>query len=61
MNGSPVRWLLRAVYTTNEWDGFGVDQEGALFGFPTDDDSYAIRPTLILPYEFKFTSDQIAA
>ena len=61
MNGSPVKWSLRAVYTVNTMAGFCCDQEGALSGALTDDTSQAIRPALILPYDFKFTSDQIAA
>lgn len=61
MNGSPVQWSLRAVYTITTIACFGCDQEGALIGAQADDTSQAIRPALILPYEFKFTSDQIAA
>lgn len=61
MNGSPVQWSLRSVYTITTIAAFCADQEGALIGAQVDDTSQAIRPALILPYDFKFTSDQIAA
>ena len=63
LNSSATDWWLRSPYCDS---GSGstrallVSFDGIWnYGFCSG--SYGIRPTLILPYEFKFTSDQIAA
>ena len=60
LNGSATHWWLRSPNTGNTRDAWRVYSNGVYNGkYCTD--SYGIRSTLILPYEFKFTSDQIAA
>ena len=63
LNGSATFWWLRSPYCSS-----GNGSARALGVFPGGDwyssncsDSYGIRPALILPYEFKFQDDQIAA
>lgn len=63
LNGSATRWWLRSPYCNSS----GGSTLALLVSNGGDwlsnycSNSYGIRPTLILPYEFKFTSDQIAA
>ena len=60
LNGSVTLWWLRSPNTGDTVIAWFVDSVGGCnYGGCTR--SYGIRPTLILPYEFKFTSDQIAA
>lgn len=60
LNGSAARWWLRSPYTFNTSYAWCVNSDGFyLNGNCTL--SYGLRPALILPYDFKFTSDQIAA
>ena len=60
LNGSATFWWLRSPYTRNASHAWFVNFDGGCDrnGCPN---SYGIRPALILPYDFKFTSDQIAA
>lgn len=63
LNSSATDWWLRSPYCLSSsgstralfviYDGFWS------YGFSSS--SYGLRPALILPYDFKFTSDQIAA
>ena len=63
LNGSATRWWLRSPYCNSS----GGSTLALLVSNGGDwlsnycSNSYGIRPALILPYEFKFTSDQIAA
>ena len=63
LNGSATRWWLRSPYCNSS----GGSTLALLVSNGGDwlsnycSNSYGIRPTLILPYDFKFTSDQIAA
>ena len=63
LNGSATDWWLRSPYC---YSGGGSSRALLVlydgnwsYGFCSS--SYGIRPALILPYDFKFTSDQIAA
>ena len=63
LNGSATRWWLRSPYCNSS-----VGSTLALLVSNVGDwlsnycsNSYGIRSTLILPYEFKFQDDQIAA
>ena len=63
LNSSAAVWWLRSPFC---YSGYGSTRalyvfSGGDWGHYNCSDSYGIRPTLILPYEFKFTSDQIAA
>lgn len=63
LNGSATRWWLRSPYCNSS----GGSTLALLVSNGGDwlsnycSNSYGIRPALILPYDFKFTSDQIAA
>ena len=60
LNGSATRWWLRSPYTSSAGVAWSVYSNGDyVSGNCTN--SYGIRPALILPYEFKFQDDQIAA
>lgn len=60
LNGSATHWWLRSPHTYNTVSAWRVNSNGGCNGYYCSD-SYGLRPTIILPYEFKFTSDQIAA
>lgn len=60
LNGSATRWWLRSPYTSDAYPAWGVLSNGDYVSHYCTG-SYGIRPALILPYDFKFTSDQIAA
>ena len=60
LNGSATLWWLRSPHTIRDVGAWNVNSNGG-HGNNGCTGSYGIRPTLILPYEFKFTSDQIAA
>ena len=60
LNGSATHWWLRSPYTGNTDNAWLVNSNG-LYDLGNCANSYGIRPALILPYEFKFTSGQIAA
>lgn len=60
LNGSATHWWLRSPNTGNTRDAWRVYSNGVYNG-KNCTDSYGIRPALILPYDFKFKSDQIAA
>ena len=63
LNSSATDWWLRSPYCDS---GSGSTRAllvrfDGIWNYGFCSGSYGIRPTLILPYEFKFTSDQIAA
>ena len=63
LNGSATSWWLRSPYC---YSGSGSTLALRVSGdgdwrSGNCSDSYGVRPALILPYDFKFTSDQIAA
>ena len=60
LNGSATVWWLRSPFTGITTTAWLVRTNG---NFANDDctDSFGVRPALILPYEFKFQDDQIAA
>ena len=60
LNGSATNWWLRSPSTGLTDTAWYVISSGDYYGRVCTS-SYGIRSTLILPYEFKFTSDQIAA
>ena len=60
LNGSAANWWLRSLYNYGTNYVCYVNSNGNFSNYNCTY-SYGIRPTLILPYEFKFTSDQIAA
>ena len=60
LNGSATYWWLRSPSASGASDAWRVRSNGSYHGISCTY-SYGIRPTLILPYDFKFTSDQIAA
>ena len=60
LNGSATYWWLRSPYTYVASSAWLVYSKGDCDG-DLCTHSYGIRPALILPYDFKFTSDQIAA
>ena len=60
LNGSAALWWLRSPYTYYTDRAWVVRSNGGSNGYVCTD-SYGIRPALILPYEFKFQDDQIAA
>lgn len=60
LNGSAANWWLRSPSTSSTLSAWYVDFSGGYDGLSCTI-SYGIRSTLILPYDFKFTSDQIAA
>lgn len=60
LNGSASGWWLRSPRTFSASSAWAVDSDGG-YGYYSCANSYGIRPALILPYDFKFTSDQIAA
>lgn len=60
LNGSATYWWLRSPYTYYTDRAWAVRYNGNGNGYVCTK-SYGVRPTLILPYDFKFTSDQIAA
>ena len=53
LNGSAAGWWLRSPYTNNTRSAWHVDSNGGYNGGLCAI-SYGIRPTLILPYNFKF-------
>lgn len=60
LNGSATNWWLRSPHTHDSGPAWHVTSKGLYYGSSCAY-SYGIRSTLILPYDFKFTSDQIAA
>ena len=60
LNGSATNWWLRSPRTGNTSNAWFVSSVGN-YGLDSCSVSLGIRPALILPYDFKFTSDQIAA
>ena len=60
LNGSATPWWLRSPHTSSTDAAWRVTSDGNYNDYNCSL-SYGIRPTLILPYDFKFTSDQIAA
>ena len=60
LNGSATYWWLRSPRTRGTSLAWLVTSNGVYTGGNCSS-SYGIRPALITPYEFKFTSDQIAA
>ena len=60
LNGSATNWWLRSPFTDSTNYAWLVYSNGD-YNTAYCTYSYGIRPTLILPYEFKFTSDQIVA
>lgn len=60
LNGSATDWWLRSPYTYDTNYAWVVYSSGGCDYYGCTR-SFGIRPTLILPYDFKFTSDQIAA
>lgn len=60
LNGSATHWWLRSPSISSTNKAWIVYSSGS-FNYGYCAGSLGIRPTLILPYEFKFTSDQIAA
>ena len=63
LNGSATYWWLRSPYCNSSGGSSRALRVGSDGNWSNGrcSDSYGIRPTLILPYDFKFTSDQIAA
>lgn len=53
LNGSATLWWLRSPYTSNEVNVWGCHSNGN-YGLWNARNSYGVRPTLILPYSFKF-------
>ena len=53
LNGSATRWWLRSPGTYNAFRVWFVVSNGG-YDFLDADNSYGVRPTLILPYSFKF-------
>ena len=60
LNGSATYWWLRSPYTYSTDGAWLVVSSGNYYNGACSN-SYGIRPALILPYEFKFQDDQIAA
>ena len=60
LNGSATHWWLRSPSTGSTRSVWGVYSDGSYRSW-TANDSCGVRPALILPYEFKFQDDQIAA
>ena len=60
LNGSATLWWLRSPHTIRDVGAWNVNSNGG-HGNNGCTGSYGIRPALILPYEFKFQDDQIAA
>ena len=60
LNGSATLWWLRSPHTSYADGVWRVNSDGDYDVWGADN-SFGVRPALILPYEFKFTSDQIAA
>ena len=60
LNGSATNWWLRSPRASGDSLAWLVNSNGDSTGGNCSN-SYGIRPALILPYDFKFTSDQIAA
>ena len=60
MNSSATSWLLRSPYTSDANSVWVVITNGNCRKYYCSN-SFGIRPALILPYEFKFTDDQIVA
>lgn len=60
LNGSATSWWLRSP-GAGRTDGVWCVNSGGSYGYWYANNSYGVRPALILPYDFKFTSDQIAA
>ena len=63
LNGSSTSWWLRSPFCYSSYGSaraLYVGGDGG-WGNSSCSGSYGIRPTLILPYEFKFQDDQIAA
>lgn len=60
LNGSAAVWLFRSPRTSNEVSVWGCNSDGH-YNVWDASSSCGVRPALILPYDFKFTSDQIAA
>ena len=63
LNGSATRWWLRSPYCgANGGSARALSVEGnGNWGNYDCSNTFGLRPALILPYEFKFASDQIAA
>ena len=60
LNGSATNWWLRSPRASGDSLAWLVNSNGDCTGGNCSN-SYGVRPTLILPYEFKFQDDQIAA
>ena len=60
LNGSATGWLLRSPNTIDGVFVWGCNSSGDCNSWRANY-SVGVRPALILPYDFKFTSDQIAA
>lgn len=60
LNGSATNWWLRSPITSSTNYAWCVYSSGS-YSSGICSNSYGIRPALILPYEFKFQDDQIAA
>ena len=60
LNGSATLWWLRSPVTHDSNLVWNVHSNGS-YNFWDAGNSYGIRPTLILPYNFKFQDDQIVA
>ena len=60
LNGNATGWWFRSPYIAGTDVVWGVPSTGS-YGYWDANDSVGIRPTLILPYEFKFQDDQISA
>lgn len=58
LNGSATLWWLRSPYTNDTYYVWYVYSDGYYNRWYAND-SDGVRPALILPYEFKFTSAQI--
>lgn len=60
LNGSAARWWLRSP-STSDTDYVWVVSSAGVYNNVNASNSYGVRPALIIPYEFKFQDDQIAA
>lgn len=60
LNGRAADWWLRSPSTGSTYFVWNVLSSGDYYGWDAGN-SYGVRPALILPYEFKFTDDQIVA
>ena len=60
LNGSATHWWLRSPHTVNTSSAWDVSPDG-IHGSNTANNSYGLRPALILPYDFIFPKSEVAA